>query len=102
MATSIIFTKRDWGFPRREIAGSKKRAGSTLLLSMMMERLIYLKLSNGDHKLELRHLLGVVLMPFIIGYGLTVGVLLRDRKNSAFPKITISKNHLTILESLAN
>jgi len=49
-------------------------------------RFNYLTLSNGDHKLELRHLLGVVFMPFRIGYGLTLGVLLRDRKKFCFPQ----------------
>jgi glucosyl-dolichyl phosphate glucuronosyltransferase len=49
-------------------------------------RFNYLTFSDGDHKLELRHLLGVVLMPFIIGYELTLGVLLRDRKKFSFPQ----------------
>jgi hypothetical protein len=49
-------------------------------------RFNYLALSYGEHKLELRHLLGVLLMPFIIGYGLTLGILLRDRKKYYFPQ----------------
>jgi glycosyltransferase involved in cell wall biosynthesis len=66
-------------------------------------RFNYLALSDGEHKLEFRHLLGVVFMPLIIVYGMTLGVLLRDRRKFRFPQNYLfekSLNEIRILGRL--
>jgi glycosyltransferase involved in cell wall biosynthesis len=43
----------------------------------------YLTFAEGEHRMTLRHLLGMLALPFVTAFEATVGVLLRDRR--AFP-----------------
>jgi glycosyltransferase involved in cell wall biosynthesis len=52
----------------------------------VLGRFSYLAFRNGEDKLKIRHLLGLVIMPFLIGYGLTLGALCRDRKEFYYPQ----------------
>jgi glycosyltransferase involved in cell wall biosynthesis len=49
-------------------------------------RFSYLVFSNGKHQLELRHLLGVLFMPFKIAYLISFGLILRDRNKFPYPQ----------------
>lgn len=45
----------------------------------------YLTLAEGEHRMTLRHVLGILALPFVTAFEATVGVLLRDRR--AFPHV---------------